>query len=212
MGSTGDIFSKLIRTSLSRSTNQNRKLFSHCFPPLRFSLSYHLSLSVNQKKKRRKSQEFLDLLMKNVSPMSEMKSPWKLSQLNSPSSLLRTFKSLFGPISVFRRSSQVARVEKNPPANAGDVRDVGLIPGLGSSPGGGHKNPLHILAWRISMDRGDWQATVHRVTKNQTLLKWLSTHTRAVFPNHSVCGLPVFFYSQVMIRKGSKIEKRREAH
>ena len=38
---------------------------------------------------------------------------------------------------------------KNPPANAGDVRDVGLIPGLGRSPGGEHGNPLQILAWRI---------------------------------------------------------------
>ena len=40
------------------------------------------------------------------------------------------------------RTSQVALVVKNPPANAGDVRDVGLIPGLARSPGGGHGNPL----------------------------------------------------------------------
>ena len=41
-------------------------------------------------------------------------------------------------------------VVKNPPASAGDVRDVGLIPGLGRSPGGGHGNPdSSILAWRI---------------------------------------------------------------
>ena len=38
---------------------------------------------------------------------------------------------------------------KNPPANAGDTRDGGSIPGLGRSPGGGHDNPLHFLAWRI---------------------------------------------------------------
>ena len=42
----------------------------------------------------------------------------------------------------FRRASQVALVVKNPPANAGDVRDVGSILGLGRSPGGGHGNPL----------------------------------------------------------------------
>ena len=38
---------------------------------------------------------------------------------------------------------------KNPPANAGDGRDAGLIPGLGRSPGEGHGNPLQYLAWRI---------------------------------------------------------------
>ena len=152
------------------------------------------------------------MLMKNMSPMSEMMSSWKLSQLNSPSSLLRTFKSLFGSISVFPRASQVAIVGKNPPANAGDVRDAGLIPGLGRCPGGGHENPLHILAWRLSMDRGAWRATVRGVAKSRTQLKRLSTHTCTVFPNHSACGLPVFFYSQVMIREGSKTEKGREAH
>ena len=43
--------------------------------------------------------------------------------------------------------------------------DLGSIPGLGRSPGGGHGNPLHILAWRIPMDRRAWQATVHGVLK-----------------------------------------------
>ena len=38
---------------------------------------------------------------------------------------------------------------KNPPTNAGDVRDAGLIPGLGRSPGGGHGHPSSMLAWRI---------------------------------------------------------------
>ena len=40
-------------------------------------------------------------------------------------------------------------VVKNPPANAGDIRDTGLIPGSGRSPGGGHNNPLQYFAWRI---------------------------------------------------------------
>ena len=39
--------------------------------------------------------------------------------------------------------------EKNPPANAEDTVDVGLIPGSGRCPGGGHSNPLGILAWEI---------------------------------------------------------------
>ena len=38
---------------------------------------------------------------------------------------------------------------KNMPVSAGDVRDLGLIPGLGRSPAGGHGNPLQYLAWRI---------------------------------------------------------------
>ena len=46
-------------------------------------------------------------------------------------------------------ASQVVLVVKNPPANAGDIRDTGLIPGSGRSTGGGHGNPLQFLAWRI---------------------------------------------------------------
>ena len=37
---------------------------------------------------------------------------------------------------------------KNPPANEGDIRDAGLIPGSGRSPGGGHGKPFSVLAWR----------------------------------------------------------------
>ena len=48
------------------------------------------------------------------------------------------------------QASQVAPVVKNPPVNAGDIRDTALILGSGRSHGGGHDNPLHILAWRIS--------------------------------------------------------------
>ena len=46
-------------------------------------------------------------------------------------------------------ASQVALVVKNPPASAGDIRDIGSIPGLGSSPGGGRGNPLQHLCLRI---------------------------------------------------------------
>ena len=51
---------------------------------------------------------------------------------------------------------------KNPPASAGDVKDIGLIPGLGSSPEGGHGNLEN------PMDRGAWWATVHRVAESPT--------------------------------------------
>ena len=51
---------------------------------------------------------------------------------------------------------QVVLVVKNLPANAGDVRDVGLIPGSGRSPGGGHGNPLQSSYLENPMDRGAW--------------------------------------------------------
>ena len=72
---------------------------------------------------------------------------------------------------------QVALVAKNPPANAGDIRDADSIPGSGKSPGGGHGNPLQYSCLENPMDRGTWQATVHRVEKSQTRLKQLGTHT-----------------------------------
>ena len=66
----------------------------------------------------------------------------------------------------------MALLVRNLPANAGDVRDVGLIPGSRRSPGVGHSNPLHILCLENPMDRGAWQATVHG---SQTQLKLLSS-------------------------------------
>ena len=58
-------------------------------------------------------------------------------------------------------------VVKNPPANAGDIRDEGSIPGLGRSPGGGHGNTLQYSCLENPMDRGAWPTTVHKVTKSQ---------------------------------------------
>ena len=65
---------------------------------------------------------------------------------------------------------------KNLPANAGDIRDMGSIPGSGRSPGGGHGNPLQYSCLENPMDRGTGRATVHRVAKSQTKLKRFSTH------------------------------------
>ena len=76
------------------------------------------------------------------------------------------------------RASQVALVLKNPSANEGDIRDTGLIPGLGRSPGGGQDNPLQYSCLENPMDRGAWLARVHRVAKNETQLKGLSTYAR----------------------------------
>ena len=65
-------------------------------------------------------------------------------------------------------TSQVPVVVKNSPAHAGDTRDVGLIPVLGRSPGGGHDNPLRYSCLENPMDRGAWWAIVHRVKKSWT--------------------------------------------
>ena len=73
--------------------------------------------------------------------------------------------------------SLVALVVKSPTASAGDEREVGSIPGLGRSPGGGHGNPLQYSCLGNPMDRGAWRATVHRVAKSWTRLKRLSTLT-----------------------------------
>ena len=61
-------------------------------------------------------------------------------------------------------------VVKNLPANAEDIGDMGSIPGLGRSPGEGDGNPLQYFCLGNPMDRGDWWATVHGVTKSLTQL------------------------------------------
>ena len=78
-------------------------------------------------------------------------------------------------ISLYKnRASQVMLVVKNPPANEGDIKDLGSIPGFGRSPGGGRGNPLQYPSLENPMDRGAWWATVHRGAKSQTWLKRLS--------------------------------------
>ena len=59
---------------------------------------------------------------------------------------------------------------KNLPARAGDARDLGLIPGLGKSLGGGNDSPFQYSYLENSLDRGAWQATVKGLIKSQTRL------------------------------------------
>ena len=73
-------------------------------------------------------------------------------------------------------ASQMVLEVKNPPTNAGGVRHLGLIPGSGRSPGGGHGNLLQYSCLENPTDRGAWRAIVHRVTKTWTGLKRLSMH------------------------------------
>ena len=65
----------------------------------------------------------------------------------------------------YYQAFQVALVVKNLPANAGDIRDAGSVPGSGRSPGGGHGNPFQSSCLENPMDRGACQATVHGVTR-----------------------------------------------
>ena len=90
---------------------------------------------------------------------------------------------------------------KNLPASAGDIRDMGSIPGLGRSPGEGNGNPLQYSYLENPMDRGSWQATIHGVTKSWTRLKQLSNiaqsdlahvHTQTL-PGHDV---PIFVHDE----------------
>ena len=55
---------------------------------------------------------------------------------------------------------------KNVPANARDIRDAGLIPGSGRSPGGGYGNPLQCSCLENPMDRGAWWATDHEAAES----------------------------------------------
>ena len=62
----------------------------------------------------------------------------------------------------------MALMIKNLPANAGDIREAGSIPGSGISPGGGHGNSFYYYCLENPMGREAWQATVHRVAESQT--------------------------------------------
>ena len=69
------------------------------------------------------------------------------------------------------RASEVALPVKNPPANAGDIRDMGSIPGSGRSPGGGNGTLVQYSCLENPIDSGAWQDTVHGVTKSWIPLK-----------------------------------------
>ena len=84
---------------------------------------------------------------------------------------------------------------ENPPASAGDLGDVGLIPGLGRCPGGGNGNQLQYSCLESSMDRGAWKATAHGIAQSWTRLKRLSLQVCAT---PDVCGF---------LKKKKKLQK-----
>ena len=66
---------------------------------------------------------------------------------------------------------------KNPPANAGDLRDAGSVPGSGIASGGEHGSPLQYSCLENPIDREAWWTTVYWVAKNRTRLKQFSMYT-----------------------------------
>ena len=80
--------------------------------------------------------------------------------------------------------SQVALVVKNPPANAGDIRDTDSIPRSGRSPGGGHSNPLQYSCLGIPINKEAWWTTDHGVTDSQTGLRRYTTTTKITDGSH----------------------------
>ena len=84
--------------------------------------------------------------------------------------------------------------EKNPPASAGDMRNVGSVPGSGRSPREGNGSPLQYSCLENPMDRGAWRATVQGATKSRTRPKRLSRQVlvRIVLPVCS-CGLHTWY-------------------
>ena len=83
----------------------------------------------------------------------------------------------------------LSKMVKNLPANTGVTGDIGLIPGLGRFCRVGNSNPLQYSCLENFMDRGAWQATVHRVTKSRTWLKRQHTSTHGI---KKVSGAHIF--------------------
>ena len=86
-------------------------------------------------------------------------------------------------------ASQVATVVKNPPANPGDIRSTGSIPGLERSPAEGNGNPLQYFCLENPMDRRAWRSIVFRVARSQTWLKQQHTHYPMWRPSALSCYL-----------------------
>ena len=85
---------------------------------------------------------------------------------------------------------------KNMPVSVGEIRDVGLIPGLGSNtllhPGGGCSNPLQYSFLENPMGRGAWWTTVHWVAKSHTRLKQLSMCALSISEKQQVDEIAIF--------------------
>ena len=94
----------------------------------------------------------------------------------------------------FRKGFPGGAMVKNPPANEGDVRDLGAISESGRSPGAGHGNPLQQSYLENPMDRRAWRTVVHCIAKSQTQLSmYAHIHWKTVFNLKRSCQ--IFFQS-----------------
>ena len=97
----------------------------------------------------------------------------------------------------------------NPPATAGDSRDSSLIPGSGTSCGGGNGNPLQYSCWGNPMNRGTQQATVHSVTESDTTQHaWIDSYYNKVAFNsyYSFLLTSSYQYSYMIIQLKSFVK------
>ena len=107
-------------------------------------------------------------------------------------------KPRFTPTQVAYQGCPVMLLVHNSPANAGDMRDVGLIPGLGRSPGGGNGNPLQFSCLENPMDRGAQCLGSQRVGHDQSNVA--RKHTGSLCWGHAhVFTSFLFLYSQLLI-------------
>ena len=107
--------------------------------------------------------------------VSCISSHWQVDLL--PLLHLRSTEGTYFNIIKWVQASQVVLAGKNLPANAGDVGEVGSIPGSGRSPERRHGNSLQNSCLENPIGRGAWQAIVCRVAQSQTRLKWLNMHS-----------------------------------
>ena len=107
----------------------------------------------------------------------EGKTPY--SSESFPISSLRQEKVYLMIVCLYHHDFPGGRMVKNPPANAGDARDIGSIPGSGRSRGEENGNPFQSSCLGIPTDRGPWWATVRRVTKKPDVTEQLSIHAQS---------------------------------
>ena len=97
-------------------------------------------------------------------------------------------------------------------ANAGDIRDVGSIPGLGRSPGGGHGNPLQYSCLQNFMDRAAWQGRKESDTTEVTEQARTHIHLFIHLINSGICGAHALRAMGGILNKGDKIFAPRKLH